>query len=770
LNVSDEQRITPTTKAEAPSFEFAPEELEAFRGTGYELIPLHAPDALDKRGRPIGKAPVGRWRIDTPLDVDEAKQHLAEGRNVGVRLRETDLVVDVDRRHFKEGDDPVERLQKDLGIGLFDWPHVVTGSGGDHFYLTIPTGFAVSDTVEAYPGIEFKAHGRQIVAPGSSHPATGKPYLRDDIADVPFAAATAAPDKLLELIRRPKRPSAAEAGDYSPEQIELLLGGLDPAEYREHGRWLELMMACHHASAGEAREEFIAWSTSDPQYANDAWTIGRRWDSLHADGVGKRVTVKTLFRALINAGNGQLVDEVNRSDPADDFPDDLGDLPDFIGEQQPRDTLLDRINAGRFTVLSGGKYLVGREYLDDRMERHVVEWFPDEAVRKHMNIRSIETPDGKQKGLGDWWLKHPERRQYDRVIFDPSPTATPPEVYNLWRGWAVEPKKGDWSLLKRLVRDVLCRGDQASFDYVMRWAAFMVQQPSNPAEVALVFKGAKGVGKGTFGRQLKSLAGQHGRQVAQPEHFTGRFNEHLADTILLFVDEGLWAGDKKIEGALKNLITEPTLTFEGKNKPIIEGPNHLHVVIASNEDWVIPATPDERRFAVFEADADAKAKLPASFFEDLNEQMRNGGRAGMLHDLLAMDLDGWHPRKDIPQTEALAAQKVEGFRSDPLAFWWYRCLENGRIGYMGEPDAWTEPFEADSMVKEDMVDGANAQARAMGKRAEITKTKVARFLGKVGVDVGARNRKGAKVYAVPNLQDARKAFEVWVGAPLDWPD
>jgi hypothetical protein len=52
----------------------------------------------------------------------------------------------------------------------------------------------------------------------------------------------------------------------------------------------------------------------------------------------------------------------------------------------------------------------------------------------------------------------------------------------------------------------------------------------------------------------------------------------------------------------------------------------------------------------------------------------------MLCDLLTMDLGAWHPRKDIPQTEALAAQKVEGFRSDPLAFWWHRCLEDGRIG------------------------------------------------------------------------------------------
>jgi hypothetical protein len=43
------------------------------------------------------------------------------------------------------------------------------------------------------------------------------------------------------------------------------------------------MLAAHHSTNGDGREEFIEWSTSDPQYANDGDLIGRRWDSLLAD-------------------------------------------------------------------------------------------------------------------------------------------------------------------------------------------------------------------------------------------------------------------------------------------------------------------------------------------------------------------------------------------------------------------------------------------------------------------------------------------------------
>ena len=35
-----------------------------------------------------------------PALDDKAKARMAAGRNIGVRLRDTDLVIDVDPRHF----------------------------------------------------------------------------------------------------------------------------------------------------------------------------------------------------------------------------------------------------------------------------------------------------------------------------------------------------------------------------------------------------------------------------------------------------------------------------------------------------------------------------------------------------------------------------------------------------------------------------------------------------------------------------------------------
>src|SRR5690606_3939031 len=127
--------------------------------------------------------------------------------------------------------------------------------------------------------------------------------------------------------------------------------------------------------------------------------------------------------------------------------------------------------------------------------------------------------------------------------------------------------------------------------------------------------------------------------------------------VCLFADEAFWAGDKAGEAVLKQLVTEPTLTYEGKGRAAVMGKNHGHIVMASNSDWVVPAGVDgARRFAVFYVN---EGRLgDREFFLPRHRQLAEGGLAGLLHDMLARDIRDWHPRDSVPQTEALAEQKV----------------------------------------------------------------------------------------------------------------
>lgn len=264
---------------------------------GMELIPLNAPDALDRKGRAVGKAPIRPgWRRADPLDLDGAVEHMVGGCNVGVRLRANDLVVDADPRNYEEGDDALARLVADFGLSSH--PRVLTGGGGTHLYLTKPEGVLVVETLDEYHGVEFKTLGRQVVAPGSVHPETRKTY-RLELDPLDDAVTVEAPAELVSALTRLEVVGTSEVGSVTPEQLDDMLGTLDPTDYRDQDLWLTLMMSCHHATGGAGREEFVAWSTSDPTYADDAWIVGRRWDSLHADGKGRRVTERTLYKWVI---------------------------------------------------------------------------------------------------------------------------------------------------------------------------------------------------------------------------------------------------------------------------------------------------------------------------------------------------------------------------------------------------------------------------------------------------------------------------------------
>src|SRR5262245_48805283 len=44
-------------------------------------------------------------------------------------------------------------------------------------------------------------------------------------------------------------------------------------------------------------------------------------------------------------------------------------------------------------------------------------------------------------GIGRWWINHPERRQYDGVVYAPDEKI--PNLFNLWTGFSCEPVPGD---------------------------------------------------------------------------------------------------------------------------------------------------------------------------------------------------------------------------------------------------------------------------------------------------------------------------------------
>lgn len=313
----------------------------------------------------------------------------------------------------------------------------------------------------------------------------------------------------------------------------------------------------------------------------------------------------------------------------------------------PEDILAE-LNADNCVVLDGSKTWVLRfeqvsHNLNGRRYSYLVPIYlrPTDFRTLYMN-RVI--PCGKQiVELGKWWLTHPERRQYFGVVFEPGRGSVVDGKLNLWTGWGVEPRRGDWGLMRKHIFEVLAACDETVDGYIANWLAWAVQHPDQQPEVALAFLGKRGTGRSVLGASMCRLFGNHGLHISSPEHLVGRFNSHLRQCSFLFADEAYAVADRSAEGRLKRLITEGTLTIEGKGKDIITVPNHLHVMMAGNEDWIVPAGEIERRFQV-QAVADTHAQ-EATWFGPLYAQLHTGGLEAMLFDLLHRDLGKWHPRQ-----------------------------------------------------------------------------------------------------------------------------
>ena len=329
-------------------------------------------------------------------------------------------------------------------------------------------------------------------------------------------------------------------------------------------------------------------------------------------------------------------------------------------------------DAGRAIVLQPGYDLALRRRYHDRLTtRDLQTLYMNERIQTGIDDKGRPV----HRSVADVWLRHHDRRQFiNGVTFDPSSTRERPGVLNLWEGYAVEPAPGDWSLMKAHIGQVICDGNALRMDYLLKWMARMFQHPDQRGEVAVVLKGVEGSGKGTLANALLKICGQHGLAINTPKHLVGNFNGHLRDAIFIFADEAFFAGDKASVGTLKSLITEPYLTVEAKFQNAVQQPNFLHVLMASNNEWVVPASLEARRFFVLEV-PDSRVKDHA-YFGKIQAQMDAGGYEAMLHELLQLDLAGFNVR-DVPNTEGLQRQRSLSLPV-PEA-WWKDCLERGYV-------------------------------------------------------------------------------------------
>lgn len=329
----------------------------------------------------------------------------------------------------------------------------------------------------------------------------------------------------------------------------------------------------------------------------------------------------------------------------------------------------------RFIVIGnlGGTCRVVEDVEDaaTKRRRFTKQTFSD--FRNRFSNLSVPVSDKKTMPLGAWWLNHPQRRQFEYLVFAPGTIV--PNAYNLWQGFGCLPVAGSKheSYLRHLEENI-CRKNHRWFEYLLNWMARTVQFPASIGETAIVLRGKSGTGKSFFAKVFGAVFGRHFIQVSDAKHLVGNFNGHLRDCLVLFGDEAFYAGDRRHESALKTLVTEETLIIENKGVDAETAPNYLHLVLASNSDWVVPAGATERRFFVL--DVHDGHRLDTRYFQAIRADIENGGLENLLFYLMNRDLSNFEVR-DVPPTPALREQK--GHSMGPMEDWWSTKLDEGSL-------------------------------------------------------------------------------------------
>ncbi|WP_109465262.1 DUF5906 domain-containing protein [Albibacillus kandeliae] len=547
--------------------------------------------------------------------------------------------------------------------------------------------------------------------------------------------------------QRPARtmPRQTSAGsgfgkDALPGDEEEVKAALKVVKADDYETWVKFGLALKHSLGEDAFEIWDDWSSKSAKYEDSA-ACREVWDSLNPDGT---LSIGTVFH-----------------------------MAQQCGWEGPKNAVVREMNA-RFGILTHGSST--RIIVKNPSDGEVLTWLGKQAFLDRLKPEKFpqtdETGDVKWRYKAPYWLDHHLAVHYHKVTFDPGKTpGHNGHSWNMWQGFAVEPKQGKWGLLKDHILANICGGNVERAEWMLNWMALGVQRPDAVIGTAPVLRGLPGTGKGILANAYGRLWGPHYVSITKDDHVSGRFNQHLLGRRFVYVDEAMFGGDRRNAGVIKTMLTEPRIMIEAKGVDPIWLDNHMIFMVTSNERSVVPADIGDRRWQVLEVGV--VHREDRAYFGAIAAQMEAGGYEAMLFDLLRRDVSlGPDPHITI-RTPELFDQIIQA--QGPIERYFYQVLD---AGYLPQPDA---PGNGPGITT---IAAMYADLKRTQPSAQyVHETLFGRTIGKVftglrkvgsGRVIVGRDPLGQPVterstrYHFPPLRECRCAFEVYIGQEVPW--
>lgn len=651
------------------------------------------------------------------------------------------VVVDIDNKKGKNGDATIFQLEMD-GCEFPPTMEQTTPSGGRHLIYVCDRSLKQGTNVLG-PGVDIRSKGGFIVGPGSQ--IDGVPYaLSRRMLPVPAPAWLV--DRLGTVVERPAVEPIALAGVDPDRAVGRAIEYLKTAPVAVEGEGGDITtfkvaaklkdIGCDQGQAYNLMVEFWNHRCQPP------------WAASEIDA-----KVAHAYRYGREQAGIAAPEAVFGGDPA---PED----------EDAKDHPADALNK-EYAFIKRGAFVL-QETTDEEGNPTTLHLAPNDM---HAWFANKQLPMGdKSVPMSKVWMTRTNRREYDAVVFSPQKDPGP-RWYNTWRGFAVHPATtGQHPSVKAFLDHALhnvCNGDKALCHWLISFFAHLIQRPWEKPTVALVFKGRKGVGKNALVERVGALLGQHFMVADDDRYLLSNFNAHLESNLFFVLDEASWAGDKRAEGRLKGLITGQHHSIERKGFESYRVRNLTRVAIIGNEKWLVPASVDERRFAVFNV-GDGR-RQDRKFFIDMRVGMETGGYAHLLRMLMDYDF------RDVdigaaPQTEGLVEQKHASL--GVVEEWWHDCLTSNELHGSGFEGA-IPPFIPKNRVVEAFkkwADMRNIRSRLPSRNA------IYDTLEHVAPSMKDTKRRPDQAqdatysFVNPGITALRADWEKYIGGSVQWED
>jgi len=298
-------------------------------------------------------------------------------------------------------------------------------------------------------------------------------------------------------------------------------------------------------------------------------------------------------------------------------------------------------------------------HVDDDLGDHVYDTWTRSVV-KTKKVQSLLPAKVRWEEIKSNHVWQSRAVYRDQIGFDPTGNDSN-IVCNRWKGWPTKPanlakpEDGCSHLLGLLF--TLCSeetnkpvdGEQAVFQWIIKWLAYPIQNPGAKLDTALIFHGPQGTGKNLFFGAYGEIYGEHFSLITQ-DTMEDQFNSDWVDQKLFVLADEIVAMQERthVKNKLKTMVTGKTVRINQKMIAAYTEKNFYNIVFLSNELNPVVLEKNDRRYLVVWT----PEKRGKDYYQDVKNEIDNGGIQALHQFLLNVDLTGFNPNSSPPMTHA----------------------------------------------------------------------------------------------------------------------